>query len=337
MPSLYECVGRRRARAALILAACLPAWCAAAPRLVCEAPVFDFGEADNSQTIRHDFLLRNTGDVPLTLGTIRSACGCIAARSSTNALPPGGRAPLAASFDLRGRSGPQRISIYVETNDPRLPVLQLQITGRARALVEINPATVTLARHPDGLLPTQQVFIVSHLPGPMQVLAVRDPAGTLAVGLATNTPGRAYTLSLALAPSADEAVREGVVEVTTDAPERRLLHVPFSVSRQAALHLAPAVLVFDPDAAAPQTSRLFVRSPQRRGFAIRRLACSVPGTGARLIRSGEFWHYLEVGPLAPGTPLEQAELTIETDLPGVNIVRVPLRYRAPDHPEGDRQ
>ena len=325
------------AEAAAILAACLPAWCDAAPCLVCEVPVFDFGSSDGSCNIRHDFLLRNTGDALLTLGTVRTGCGCTSARLSTNSLPPGNSAALTASLDLRGRSGPQRISIYVETNDPRLPVLQLQMTGRAVALVEINPTTVTLARHPDGLLPTQRVSIVSHLPAPMRVLSVRDPSGMLVLDLATNTQGRAYALSLALAPAADAEVREGFVELTTDAPEHRLIRIPFSVSRQVALHVTPSVLVFDPSAAVPQTSRLFLRSPRHQVFAIRRLACSVPGTGARVVRSGGFWHYLEVGPLAPGTPLEQAELEIATDLPGADIARVPLRYRAEDRREGARK
>ena len=92
--------------------------------LVCNQPVFDFGEARKDQTITNRFVLRNAGTNTISILNVRPSCGCTTATLATNRLAPGGTNDLQFALSLAGRSGYQRKSIYVETDDPHKPRLK---------------------------------------------------------------------------------------------------------------------------------------------------------------------------------------------------------------------
>jgi len=61
----------------------------AAPNLVVEQPVFDFGEVAQGDKVPHTFKFRNDGDKPLYIDRVKSSCGCTAALLSAKTLAPG--------------------------------------------------------------------------------------------------------------------------------------------------------------------------------------------------------------------------------------------------------
>lgn len=300
-----------------------------APRLVCDQPLFDYGEVDNTQTVRHAFVLRNDGDAPLNLLQVRTGCGCALAQLATNRIPPGGQTTLSAQLTLQGRFGPRRSSIYVKSDDPLQPYCQLQFSGRARATLEVDPPLVAFALPVDGSV-TQRVSLISRLPQPLHVTALRQTPAALDIALVTNLPGRAYTLALRVAvppPAAD--LRDGLLELATDHPLHPRVRIPFTINRWADLVAVPRELCFAPGAAAPQSRLLVIRSAARRPFAIRALRSNVPDLAMAVQRAGDFWQTLRVGPLPPDTDLEEAWLRIETDLEQAGTLEIPLRFAAP--------
>ena len=101
------------------------------PHLVCDEPLFDYGVKPNSSEIDHEFVIRNTGDLPLVISQVRSGCGCTRAQLSQNTLAPGSNAVLSARLSLRGVVGPKQTHIYLHSNDPVSPVFQCKMTGSA--------------------------------------------------------------------------------------------------------------------------------------------------------------------------------------------------------------
>ena len=81
------------------------------PRIVCDAPIFDFGERNNSEFVEHDFPIRNAGTLSLEIRNVHASCGCTAVKPSQNVIPPGGEASIGARLDLRGRNGYQQKTI----------------------------------------------------------------------------------------------------------------------------------------------------------------------------------------------------------------------------------
>ena len=103
------------------------------PSLLCEELKYDFGLLASTGHMEHSFILKNGGSAPLDISQVKTACGCTAAKLGTNSLAPGTQTALAVSMNLQGRSGHQRKSIYVHSNDPVMQICQLNIVGEALA------------------------------------------------------------------------------------------------------------------------------------------------------------------------------------------------------------
>ena len=102
------------------------------PKLVCDAPVFDFVATTNTQ-ITHTFVLKNEGLSPLIIERISTGCGCVVAASRDKTIAPGATGAVDLTITLRGRSGSQRLTTYVHSNDPDNPYFQLQCIGQVPA------------------------------------------------------------------------------------------------------------------------------------------------------------------------------------------------------------
>lgn len=92
-----------------------------APKLVCDAPEFDFGTQDNAQTVEHTFVLRNAGDLTLRspMRAPAAAAPWPASRNATCCL--GGESRITTRLSLAGRNGAQHKTITVDSNDPTQP------------------------------------------------------------------------------------------------------------------------------------------------------------------------------------------------------------------------
>jgi hypothetical protein len=115
--------------AGILALLCVPRLPAGQPALSCAASSHDFGVVPEGATVSNVFIIENQGDAPLRLGHARICCGGTLAVSAKEVLP-GSRAEIAGSLSMRGRSGMQNISAYVETDDPRHPWFRFRFTGR---------------------------------------------------------------------------------------------------------------------------------------------------------------------------------------------------------------
>ena len=56
-----------------------------APKIVCDEPVYDFGEIANHNVVEHEYVIRNAGTLSLEIRSVRASCGCTAASSASAA------------------------------------------------------------------------------------------------------------------------------------------------------------------------------------------------------------------------------------------------------------
>lgn len=101
------------------------------PSVKCVSPSWDFGRLANTQSVEHVFELLNEGSAPLRILQIRSGCGCTTVKTGSDQVEPRGTTQVTVTFNLAGRSGEQRKVVYVHTNDPENPILQLEMKGEA--------------------------------------------------------------------------------------------------------------------------------------------------------------------------------------------------------------
>ena len=118
------------------------------PRLELKETAYDFGQVKEGDIVTHVFIFKNIGDEPLMINRVRTTCGCTAVLLSQKTLNPGEKGKLEVKFNTRGYEGRLSRYIYLETNDPRQPKVQITIKATIqvppRPRIEVNHFTFDL-------------------------------------------------------------------------------------------------------------------------------------------------------------------------------------------------
>jgi hypothetical protein len=98
------------------------------------------GFADK-QAVGH-FKYENTGKTPVRFKSVHSSCGCTAAQSQKEEVPPGEKGEITATFNIGGRTGTQVKTVTVETDDPAHAVTMLTLKTVVPEMLSITPTFV---------------------------------------------------------------------------------------------------------------------------------------------------------------------------------------------------
>ncbi len=118
------------------------------PRVSLEEESFDFGDSPSGKTLKHSFIVKNTGDFPLELEhdpTRDSSCSCTVGKVSDDKIPPGGQAPIEMEVRTETKSGPLRETATVHTNDPQRPLIRITLTGNITPPVSAEPEQIVFS------------------------------------------------------------------------------------------------------------------------------------------------------------------------------------------------
>jgi hypothetical protein len=102
-------------------------------KLVCDQPVYDFGQTNQSAVITHVFKVRNDGDLTFALKYIHPGCSCTKAKVDKRMIGPGESANVVAVFTAKRRSGKQNKSVRLIPMDSNTPALSLYLKGVVEA------------------------------------------------------------------------------------------------------------------------------------------------------------------------------------------------------------
>jgi hypothetical protein len=76
----------------------------------------DLGMLREGQAAKISYRFKNSGSRPLFIEQVQPGCGCTVVDYPKRAIPPGEEGEILASFDTRGKAGPQTKSMTVYTN-----------------------------------------------------------------------------------------------------------------------------------------------------------------------------------------------------------------------------
>src|SRR6266545_7503512 len=95
----------------------------------------------DKQAIGH-FKYQNTGSKPVRFKSVRTSCGCTAAQSQKEEVPPGEKGEITATFNIGERTGTQVKTVTVETDDPANVTTVLTLKAVIPQQLEITPTFV---------------------------------------------------------------------------------------------------------------------------------------------------------------------------------------------------
>ena len=194
---------------------------AGAPRIACDEPVFDFGQAGTNAVIRHSFRIRNAGDVPLSIDRVRAGCGCVRHALARSLVEPGGETTLEVEISLKGRIAAQRISLYVHSSDPAQPFFKLQCNGFAGPEIDVLPDEIVF-----GAEPVRAVAIMNRSVVPTTITGVHQAGDGLVVRVETNEIYREFRVVVARDTNRPPRASAGEVVLETDHPRVRRIAIP---------------------------------------------------------------------------------------------------------------
>ncbi len=114
-----------------------------------EYKLHDYGEVEKGDVISHSFTFKNTGTDTLEIREVRSLCSCLKTYIPENYYPPGEMGNIEITFDTKSVSkGFNAKKIYVQSNDPIEPILELALMANIRTPVYIFPERLLLDNIP---------------------------------------------------------------------------------------------------------------------------------------------------------------------------------------------
>lgn len=98
------------------------------PKVQLDKVVFDFGEITQTESIATEFRLKNIGEAPLLIRSVKGSCGCTVPEWPKEVVRVGEESVIKVTFNSTGKQGYQRQTVTLTTNAiPSVKVLT--ITG----------------------------------------------------------------------------------------------------------------------------------------------------------------------------------------------------------------
>lgn len=110
-----------------------------------------------------EFPVLNRGLADLRIEKLVRSCTCVESKVSRSVLPAGASGIIALAIAPQ-RAEEKSASVSVHTNDPTQPVVNLTVSWRAHAPVEVEPLEIDLGRVRPGQTVERTATIVRHMP-----------------------------------------------------------------------------------------------------------------------------------------------------------------------------
>lgn len=117
----------------------------AAPNIVFDKIVYDFGTMPRGSSLDYSFNISNKGGVPLKIFQVMGACDCMVSAPGKKVLQPEEVTSIHVKVNLREKGRINR-SFVVFSNDPYMKAYPLTITGNVVDALEVTPTTIFLRR-----------------------------------------------------------------------------------------------------------------------------------------------------------------------------------------------
>lgn len=105
------------------------------PQIVINERFYDFGNIGATDVVTREFIIANTGEVPLTISRAYTTCGCTTADFTSAIIPPGKVSIMtivldAGFHDVTGQT--VRRGVIIENNDPKRSSTEIWIQASVR-------------------------------------------------------------------------------------------------------------------------------------------------------------------------------------------------------------
>ncbi len=193
----------------------------------------DLGTLDEGGKIEKMISLRNAGEQELTISQVRATCSCIEVGQVTKSIPPGGSGSISFGYDATDQRGPQAKALYIESNDPVSPVVQVQVTaGIKPANLLASTRRIELGEVNTARGATREMYIKDPGDGSLDIREVLSDSPLVKVTLAGAAPpeyqhlGVVFPVRVTLRPGAPVGPFAASITIVSNHPKEPRLRIP---------------------------------------------------------------------------------------------------------------
>lgn len=196
------------------------------PRLSIPEPTFHFEPILQGQIVKHDFKLLNSGSADLLIQKVVPGCGCTATKISKKVVPAGDETVISVEFNSSGFIGKKIRTVSVETNDPKMPVVDLTLEGVIKTAVTVDPQALSFGEIEIGDAASLEL-IINKTPGAnINIREVYSRNNSISVSKLSEDKVRA-AYSVTLKGEGKVGGLRGLVNISLNDKGRTTLPVPF--------------------------------------------------------------------------------------------------------------
>jgi len=196
------------------------------PKIVVPEPTYNFSTILQGTIVKHDFKIQNSGEAELLIHKIVPGCGCTATKISSKTVPPGGETIISAEFNSAGFIGRKVRTISVETNDPRMPVVDLTIEGLINSEISVEPNALSFGEIAIGSSASLDLIVKKASGSKTTIRDVSSRNKSIVVSGVRRQPDQDIYKVTLTAEGKIGGVR-GLVNVTINDKSRTTLPIPF--------------------------------------------------------------------------------------------------------------
>jgi hypothetical protein len=295
----------------------------AAPEILCEQPVFYFGERNNTAKIRHTFTLKNVGDAVLKLGEAKTSCGCTRAGTYLHELLPGETTRVTLQLDLRRRYGVQNKFITIPTNDPRHKHYKLFVNGVALAKIRTNPDSLVLGAIEPNTPLTRIVRIYSTDGLRFKLSGIKAKLGLVKTELKTIKEGEIYDLTVHVPPVARTTGQvNDLIYINTDHKDLPYFSIQVRGVIRDALIISPnPVDLLD----TTRVRYVYIRAGAVSEYTLLEATWPDPAAKVEVLPATHFGERIRISNIQINDAVKNGHLVLQTDIPGKETIQVPIR------------
>ncbi len=196
--------------------------------LITDTPHLDLGRLPPGREVAVRFVVRNAGDRPARVASIRQSCGCAPASLRTMEFSPGQAEEVVINYRVQPTLGRVTQAVWLQTADPGAPEIPLTFTTQVEWSVEASPIYVAIGHHAPGEVTERQIKLLANDGRRFAVTGVTAPSFVKVVrasGEPSDTCHR-YDVSVTAPTRATEYNEK--IRFLTDHPDRSAIELPLT-------------------------------------------------------------------------------------------------------------
>jgi len=299
------------------------------PNIQFEERVYDFGIAGQQEKITHNYKFKNVGKGELVIKSVRAPCGCIATLVTSKRVPPGVTGVIKVTFETRKYKGKLTKSIFVYSNDPDEPKIELKISGVVKTDFALKPEFLHFGDVEKGETVTKTLKLIQV--GQEQLTLNRVEAAreyfSTSISSFKDERHKGFKIDVSLKPSAPVGRLMEVITLHTNLKRHPRIDVPVWGNILGRIRVKPQRLslgLIKKGSYSPK--KIEVKATDQFDFKIVKVESNVPFLSTKVSevkKSKRFEITLKVDKKAPAGRL-RGQISIYTDDPDQALIKVPV-------------